>query len=428
MLIVNGTVVPLDGASDVMSSGAVCIRQGRIHDLGAQADLLARYPEEERLDARGMLVMPGFVSAHTRLARSWTRGRALNAEGAAQFWQRLDRALDHDTIRYGALLGCIEAIRSGTTTLFDRHSSPSVVSYSLDDLAEAVSQSGLRACLSYAVSDRLGSGVARDAVEENVRYAGRVRGDGHLSAALGLESCTMATDETIAAIVGSAAVAGRPLHVGLAGDALEARRWAGTHSGLVLGEWLRRRGVLGRRTLAVGCTHILPDDVAVLAQSGVWAVHDPRSAIFRGGHPDPLDALLDAGAGICLGSGELGISAPAEMRALGLRPGTRHPERLVRAVLQGNATIASRWVAEGLGRLAVGAPADVILLESSGATPITAESLPWHLIHAADGACVDTTIVGGRVLMRHRALLTLDAERISARARELAPALWARLP
>jgi hypothetical protein len=58
---------------------------------------------------------------------------------------------------------------------------------------------------------------------------------------------------------------------------------------------------------------------------------------------------------------------------------------------------------------------------------LTEASLPWHLVWGLDGVHVDTTIVAGRVLMRHRTLLTVDEPVVAARTRELAREVWARL-
>ena len=79
------------------------------------------------------------------------------------------------------------------------------------------------------------------------------------------------------------------------------------------------------------------------------------------------------------------------------------------------------------GQLAKGAPADLILVDYAAFTPLTAGNLPWHILFGLDGTGVDTTIVAGRVLMRHRELLTLDEPAIMARARELAGKLWKRI-
>ena len=81
---------------------------------------------------------------------------------------------------------------------------------------------------------------------------------------------------------------------------------------------------------------------------------------------------------------------------------------------------------EPFGELTPGAYADMVFLDYFPYTPLTADNLPWQIIFGVDGAHVTTTIVGGKVLMRDRVLLTLDEERIAAQAREIAPQVWQR--
>jgi cytosine/adenosine deaminase-related metal-dependent hydrolase len=80
-----------------------------------------------------------------------------------------------------------------------------------------------------------------------------------------------------------------------------------------------------------------------------------------------------------------------------------------------------------VGRLEPGAAADIVLLDYRPYTPVTDGNFPWHIVFGVSGSHVDTTIVGGKVLMRGRKLLTLDEERIAARGREIAPAVWRRV-
>jgi cytosine/adenosine deaminase-related metal-dependent hydrolase len=79
-----------------------------------------------------------------------------------------------------------------------------------------------------------------------------------------------------------------------------------------------------------------------------------------------------------------------------------------------------------VGKLAVGAAADVIFVDYHAITPLSAGNLPWHIIFGFESSMVTTTIVGGKVLMRDRQLLTLDEAAITARSRELATKVWRR--
>jgi len=126
--------------------------------------------------------MPGAICAHTHFYGAFARGMSLPGEPPRNFveilrqlWWRLDRALDEDGIRYSALVSLVDAIRHGTTTLIDHHASPNWLDGSLDVIAEAVDQAGLRACLCYEVTDRNGDEGAKAGIAENVRFLRRVR-------------------------------------------------------------------------------------------------------------------------------------------------------------------------------------------------------------------------------------------------------------
>jgi cytosine/adenosine deaminase-related metal-dependent hydrolase len=111
-------------------------------------------------------------------------------------------------------------------------------------------------------------------------------------------------------------------------------------------------------------------------------------------------------------------------------PRTLPADQVVQMAWDHNARIA-RVFFPGLGpqfgQLAKGAPADLILVDYDPPTPLDAGNLPWHMIFGMDGSQIDSTIVGGKVLMHHRQLLTLDEAEIVAKARELAGKLWRRV-
>src|SRR5690554_5332902 len=140
MLIVNGTLVTMGTPNRVIPGGALYVQDGRIADLGPGPDLLARYGRAggERIDARGQLVLPGIICAHTHFYGAFSRGMALPGEPAGNFpeileklWWRLDKALWREDVHYSALVCLVDAIRHGTTTLLDHHASQGEITGSL---------------------------------------------------------------------------------------------------------------------------------------------------------------------------------------------------------------------------------------------------------------------------------------------------------
>lgn len=436
MLIVGGTI--LSGDNDRLLEGAALRIEGaRIVAIGAAADLIARYPSDERLDADGMLVLPGLVNAHTHLHRLLTRGVSLETDAGGairtlrRLWARLGEVLGYEDMRYAALLGCAEALRNGVTTLFDQHVASSATPFALDAVAEAALQVGVRANLSYQVSDEHGVENARKAVQENARFAQRVRGDPLLSAAMGLDASRALSDGTLSAVAGAAALADIGLHISLSEDQTEMRANAERYGQPTL-DHLRRFGLLGPRACVAHCSHLTDREVELLSQARGWAILTPSAALRLGGGRAPLGEWLKRGVNTCLGGDGFSHGLWGEMRTAYLlhsseAPLARPPDRVAEIVLRGNPAMASRILRDRVGVLAEGALADLMLVDYASPTPLTAQNLGQHLALGRDGVRIDTVLVAGRVLLRRAKFTAIDEHAIAARARELAARLWSRL-
>src|ERR1035438_5587908 len=105
-------------------------------------------------------------------------------------WWRLDSALTKEDCHSSALVAMIDSIRHGTTTIIDHHASPNAVAGSLDAIARAARQTGVRACLCYEISDRDGPRIAEAGLLENVDFIRQCarRNEPGLQALLGLHA------------------------------------------------------------------------------------------------------------------------------------------------------------------------------------------------------------------------------------------------
>jgi len=179
------------------------------------------------------------------------------------------------------------------------------------------------------------------------------------------------------------------------------------------------------------------EELRVLAETGTWVAHNPRSNMNNAVGTANVPAMLRYGIRVGLGNDGFSNDMFEEMKAAYLAqkaawgdPQVMPATAVLRLALDNNAGVANELFGAGhpgFGQLAVGAPADLILLDYHPPTPLTVANLPWHVMFGITGGMVTTTIVAGRVLMRDRELLTLDEERIAAKARELAECLWQRL-
>ena len=443
MLITNATLITWEPTNQILTGYALYIEDGKIADLGPERALLEKYPQAERLDARGQYVMPGNICAHTHFYGAYARGMAIPGAPAKDFpeilaklWWPLDKALQPEDVYYSALVCLVDAVRHGTTTLIDHHASPNAIPGSLDEIARAVHESGLRAALCYEVTDRDGPEKARAGMDENLRFIQRVRqadgGAGMLGATFGLHASLTLSDETLAACR-ACVPEGVGFHVHVAEHSVDEYDSL-DKSGLRVVDRLHKFGILGPDTIAVHCVHVDAREIALLAETGTWVSHQPRSNMNNGVGLPPVESMLRAGVRVCLGNDgftnlmwEEWKAAYLAHKLINLDPRRLSALDIVRMAITNNAALAERLLPGApLGVLQIGARADLIFVDYQPYTPLTAGNLPWHIVFGFHESMVTTTIVNGKLLMRDRQLLTLDEARIAAEARRLAPQVWER--
>ena len=463
LLVTHARLATLGDEPDLVENGALLIEDGRIAALGDTAELTARYPAAERWDAAGQLVLPASLCAHTHFYGAFARGMAVPGEPAANFpqilerlWWRLDKALTLEDVRYSALVCLVDAIRHGTTTLIDHHASPNTIDGSLDVIAGAVQEAGLRACLCYEVTDRDGPERARAGIAENVRFASSQSAirNSQLAATFGLHASLTLSDETLADCVAAAVSFSSPLlagappsspplggkegglgfHIHVAEDMADQEDSLRKYGKRVVHR-LHDAGILGPRTIAVHCVHVDESEIELLAKTGTWVTHQPRSNMNNGVGVAPVEPMLRAGVNLGLGNDGFSNQMFAEMKAAYLvhKLARRDPrampgDMVMRLAYADNARLARVfWPDLRLGELCEGAAADLVFLDYHPTTPLTAGNLPWHLLFGIEASAITATVCAGRVLMRDRTLLTLDEESITARSRELAAQVWKRV-
>ncbi len=458
MLIANSTLITFGKENQVISDGAILITGEHIADLGSTTELTAKYPDEEILDAQGKLAMPGLICAHTHFYGAFARGMAIPGEAPQNFpeileklWWQLDKALFWQDIRYSALVCLIDAIRHGTTTLIDHHASPNAIEGSLDVIAEAVEEAGVRACLCYEATDRDGEERAEAGIEENRRFIEKVASEqaSKLAATFGLHASLTLSDETLERAVGVANELGVGFHIHVAEDMADVRDSL-KKSGLRVVERLNEFGVLGPKTIAAHCVHVDAYEMEILQETGTRVVHNSRSNMNNAVGVADVPGMLKLGIDVGLGNDGFSNNMFTEMHTAYLLhklskgdPRVVGANQVMQMAFQNNAQIANLFFPstalrhssgqgsghrpDPLGQLSAGALADVILVDYRPTTPLTEGNFPWHIIFGVDGTGVDTTIVGGRVLMRNKELLSLDDAEICAKSRELTGKLWRRL-
>lgn len=441
MLITNGLVATFGESNQLIDDGAIYIDGDRIVEIGESAELTAKYGHAEILDARGQLVLPGNICAHTHFYGAFARGMAIPGEAPRDFldilgrlWWPLDKALREEDVKYSALVCLVDAIRHGTTTLIDHHASPNAIPGSLDQIAAAVKQAGVRACLCYEVSDRDGPERAREGINENVRFNEATRSERppRLAATFGLHASLTLSDETLAACV-EAAPEGVGFHIHAA-EGVADQEDSLRKSGKRVVERLHDAGILGPRSILAHCVHIDPWEMELLRDTGTWVTHQPRSNMNNAVGTADVTAMLRGGVRVGLGNDGFSNDMFTEIKTAYLvhklhrsDPRAMGGYDIQKLAYANNGRLARCfWPDAALGEISEGAYADLVFVDYHPFTELTAGNLPWHIAFGVSGSLVTTTIAGGAVLMRERELLTLDEAAITARARQLSSGVWQR--
>ncbi|MBS1787575.1 MAG: putative aminohydrolase SsnA [Acidobacteria bacterium] len=440
MLITNATLITWGTPNQILEKHALYVEGDRVVEFGPSLELEAKYPQAQRLDARGQFVMPGSICAHTHFYGAFARGMAIPGVAPKDFpeildrlWWRLDKALRLEDVRDSALVCLVDAIKHGTTTLIDHHASPNAIDGSLDVVAEAVTETGLRACLCYEVTDRDGEEKAKAGIAENLRFLqSAIRNpQSTISATFGLHASLTLSDATLEACRN---VWDDGFHIHAAEH--ESDQYDSLQkSGLRVIDRLHKFGILGNRSIVAHAVHIDHREAELLRETGTWVTHQPRSNMNNAVGAADVEALLRLGIKVALGNDGFSNAMWDEWKAayLSHKAATRDPRRMNGATVAemavtNNAALANVFFPQApLGVIAPGAFADLIFVDYHPTTPLTTGNLPWHILFGFENSMVTTTVCAGKVLMKDRQLLFLDEAQITARSRELAAKVWGRI-
>jgi len=436
MLLTNAILVNWN-PREITPDRALLIRDGVIVEIGATRDMLDKHPAEEQRDCKGRYLLPGNICAHTHFYGAYARGLAIPGPAPRDFpqilerlWWPLDKALMLESIYHSARVSLVDAIKHGTTTLFDHHASPNALEYSLDVIADAVSEAGLRGVLCYEVTDRDGPEKAAAGIAENIRFRESVqkRAAGRFGAIFGLHASLTLGNETLRQCADSAS----GFHIHVAEHEADEED-ANAKYGVPVVTRLNEYGILNRNSIVAHAIHIDPWEMQILKLTETWVAHQPRSNMNNGVGAMRFDAMLRGGVKVVLGNDGFSNDMWSEWKAayLSHKLARRDPRSAVgdAVALVGadhNATLASQLLGITVGTLVPGAAADCILIDYHPFTPLTEGNLPWHVLFGFESSMCVATICDGKVLMWDRVLQTMDEAQVMQDALAHAPEVWAR--
>jgi cytosine/adenosine deaminase-related metal-dependent hydrolase len=425
VVLVGGTIV--DVHPPRVETADVVIEGDRISQVGGELPRGAT-----RVDASGCLVMAAFANAHTHLYMSLTRG--MPAPGAkpltfvdlmTRVWWKVDKALDEDLVRVSALVGAVESVKRGVVTVIDHHSSPRAIDGSLDVIASALDEVGVRGVLCYETSDRDGRGRRDGGLKENERFLARAKKAGcRHRAMVGAHASVTLADDTLDALKDMADRTGAGVHIHVAEDPNDERD--ARKRGSPLAARLKRLGVGRKGSIMAQAVHLDAKDAEALMKAGAWIVTNTRSNM-----QSALGLAPAVGDRVALGTDGLDADMLAEAHGHFLRHSEAKDDLAHETCKRFVASqrLASFLMGDGdlPPKIERGARADVAVVRYEPFSPLTAANVETHLTMGLPGARVVHTMAGGRFLLRGGVVQGIDEAKLRADAHVAAGRLWERV-
>jgi 5-methylthioadenosine/S-adenosylhomocysteine deaminase len=429
LIIEGGLALTMKEGQDPIPQASIWVKDGKIAAIGPMgAERHSAGLQVEIIDATECLVMPGLINAHTHAAMTLFRGLADDLPLKQWLFERIFPAeakhLNPDTVYWGALLGCLEMIASGTTCLVDGY-------FFENQTARAVLESGLRALVAQGVIDfpapgvedpRENLAVARDFIE---RWNGC---SDLITPGMFCHSPLTCSKETLENAWEISQGFGVPLQIHLSETSEEVHEVL-KKTGERPVHYLDGLGLIDPGLIAIHVIHLDDSEIVRLGQKGVKVVHVPESNMKLSSGVARICDMIKKGITVGLGtdgcSSNNNLDLFEEMdtaaklsKVFSYDPVGLRAETVVHMATSKGAAVLG--LDGHIGTLETGKNADIIVIDLQSPHLCPVYDTISALVYTASGADVRDVIVEGRVLLRNREFLTLDREKILREVRDIA--------
>jgi len=426
LLINGGTVVTMDGDRLILEDGAVVVKGDLISAIGFRTDLEKKYIADQTIDARGKLVLPGFINGHTHVPMTLFRG--LHDDVTLDEWLHEyifpaeAKNVTEEFVRWGTRLAAAEQIRGGITTFADMY-------YFEDAVAEETKKAGMRGVLGETFID-FPAPDNKDEAETlayTEKFLKRWQNDPLIHAAPAPHSIYTCSQKTLQ----DAAALARKYHAPILIHVAEMKKElddSRAQNGTTPVQYLNKIGVLGPDVVAAHCIFVDDTDRKLLAEKQVGCVHNPSSNMMLASGVSPVPELRAAGVAVGLGTdgpagsnNDLDLMEEMDLAAKLQKITKMNPLALgAKAVVEMATTEGAKalHLEKEIGSLEAGKKADVIVISLNEPNAVPMYDVYAQLAYALKGNDVETVVIGGRVVMREHQLLTVKEDEAIAKARE----------
>lgn len=426
--IISPASIGADEGIIVVDEGAIAIDDGRIMYVGRSPAPPEFRNSVKRINASGLIALPGFVNAHTHAAMTLLRGYAddmvLMEWLQEKIWP-IEAHLDSEDVYYGAMLACIEMIRAGVTTFADQY-------FFMDDTARAVRDAGIRASLSRGLIAT--SPNSSQALRENIELCETWDGEasGRITTMFGPHAPYTCPMDFLEKVMEAAEELGAGMHIHLSETQGEVEESRARHGGMSPIELMDSIGLFEFTTLAAHCVHVSPKDIEILSAKGVGVAHNPGSNMKIASGIAPVPAMLKAGVKVGLGTdgassnNNLDLLEEARLAAFLHKLANNDPTVIPAGQALAMATLGgakAMGMDSEIGSLESGKKADIILLDMNKPHMYPKHDLTSHVIYSARASDVTTVIINGEPVMEDGVLTGIDEQEVLQIAEERAKVL-----
>ena len=435
LLVAGGTAVTMDAARTIIDDAAIVIKGDTIVAVGPRSEVEAKYATTQTIDAKGKLVLPGFINGHTHVPMTLFRGLhddvTLNDWLYKYIFPAEAKNVNEEFVRWGTRLAAAEQIRGGVTTFADMY-------YFEDAVAEETKAAGMRGVLGETFIDFPAPDNKSEAemLAYTEKFLKKWQGDPQIHAAVAPHSIYTCSQKTLQ---DSAALA-RKYHAPILIHTAEMKKeWEDSQkqNGMSPVQYLDKIGLLGPDVVSAHCIFVDEADRKTLAQQQVGCVHNPSSNMMIASGVSPVAEMRAAGIAVGLGTdGPAGSNNDLDlMEEIDLAAKLAKITRLDPLALNAKAVVEMATIDGAralhmdreIGSLEPGKKADLILISLDEPNAVPMYDIYAQIAYALKGSDVETVVIGGRVVMRNRKLLTVNEEAAMAKAREYKKTIGASL-
>ena len=427
LLIRNTTLLTVDSENTVLANADLAIADGRIVGVGHAPEGFA---PDRVLDGTDQFVLPGLVNAHTHMPMALFRNYADDLPFWPWLMERIKPAEDHLTaehVYWGAKLGILESLQAGVTCFLDMY-------FHMEQVAQAVQESGIRACLSGALLDIGGAGprFLKAASAFHDQWHGRA--DGRVTVWYGPHSAYLCSPGFLQEIACLAKQRGMGLHLHVSESRQEIADSLKAHGKSPV-RLLADLGVLEARTAAAHCVHVDEDDRALLAEFGVHVLHNPTSNLKLANGFAPIPDLLERGVNVALGTdghasnNNVNLFEELHLAALLHKATTENAEAVPAETALRMATIngaKALGLEQEIGSLEVGKKADVLVLDTRKPHYWPRHNPVSAVTYSAQAGDVRHVLVDGNLVVEDYEVRTLNVAETLQQSEALAQDLVRR--